>query len=243
MLRGIDISSWQEGIDLRDVIMSNGLDFVVVKATEGTGYVEDTCDYWVQTCISNDTLFGFYHFAFGGSNTPEDEATFFYEACTGYIGHGVPVLDIEKNTIPDWGNWCQRFVDRFHALSGVYPLIYCSSSQLYKFAGTQLPQTCGLWVAQYPYYAHGFDAIEYDDGSWPWAFVAVWQFTSQGRLEGYGYDLDLDYAYMDEEAWHKYADPEGTAAKPSDTGPIPVPVPADVHVFEDASMRVEVTLK
>jgi lysozyme len=238
MLKGIDISSWQDDIDLRSVIESNDLNFVVIKATEGSIYVESTCDYWVQTCKTMHKLWGFYHFAFGGSNTPEEEAEWFYANCFNYFGQGVPVLDIEKNTIDDWGTWCQRFVDRLHALSGVYPLIYCSSSQLGRFNGTQLPKTCGLWVAQYPYYAHGYDDIVYDDGCWPWEFVAVWQFTSQGLLDGYPHYLDLNYAYMDEEAWHKYADPEGNAES-GNTGTIVQPT----HVFDDESMHVEVTLK
>lgn len=243
MLKGIDISSWQDDMNLRDVIVKNDLDFVVVKATEGSSYVENTCDYWVQTCISNNTLWGFYHFAFGGSNTPEDEAQFFYDSCKNYFGHGIPILDIEKQSIENWGNWCQRFVDKLHALSGVYPIIYCSSSQMGRFSETQLPRTCGLWVAQYPYYAHGFDDIVYDDGVWPWAFVAMWQFTSHGILDGYGNYLDLDYAYMDREAWMKYANPDNVYTD-GNTQEMPIAGSTEKrHVFDNSDVHVEVTIK
>lgn len=235
MLRGIDISSWQTGINLREVILRNQLDFVIAKATEGTAFTE-ACDYWVQTCISNGTLWGFYHFARNG--VPEEEADYFYQATRNYFHEGLPVLDVECGQS---GEWVQRFVDRIHALSGVYPMIYTSTGYTDTFYGTQVPQTCGLWAAQYPYYAHGFDDIVFDDDIGPWAFCAMWQFTSQGFLEGYDSCLDLDYAYMDEEAWHKYCDPE--AADPDDTEEIPKPQPAGTHVFEDEAMRVEVTLK
>ena len=38
-MNGIDISAWQENIDLSKV----PCDFVIVKATEGTGYTSNRC--------------------------------------------------------------------------------------------------------------------------------------------------------------------------------------------------------
>lgn len=237
MLRGIDISSWQDDIHLRDVIINNSLDFVVIKATEGCAFVEKTCDYWVQTCISNDTLWGFYHFA--RHNEPEDEADYFYNACSNYFGHGIPVLDVETGQS---GDWCQRFVDRIHALTGVYPIIYTSTGNVESFYGTQIPNTCGLWAAQYPYYAHGFDDIEFDDSIAPWSFVAMWQFTSQGLLDGYSGYLDLDYAFMDAESWMLYANPNGIDEDKTSEIPIPT-VSENKHVFDDDYVHVEVSIK
>lgn len=236
MLRGIDISSWQEGINLRDVIVRNGLDFVVIKATEGTGFVEDTCDYWVQTCRSNGTLWGFYHFAC--HNEPEEEADYFYHACLNYFGEGIPVLDVETGQD---GQWVQRFVDRLHALTGVYPIIYMSTGYVETMYGTQVPSSCGLWAAQYPYYAHGFDDIEFSDTIAPWQFAAMWQFTSEGELDGYSGYLDLDYAFMDREAWGKYADPEGNAFTAGQTTQLPST--SSLHTFEDDKVRVTVEVK
>ena len=46
-MQGIDISGWQAGIDLGSV----PCDFAIVKATEGTGYVNPDCDRAVQQCI------------------------------------------------------------------------------------------------------------------------------------------------------------------------------------------------
>ena len=238
MLRGIDISSWQTGIDLRNVIVSNAIDFVVIKATEGCAFVEDTCDYWVQTCISNGTLWGFYHFA--RHNDPEEEARYFVRACEGYFGHGIPVLDTETGQT---GEWCQRFVDTVHALTGVYPIIYMSSNsgQRGKFEGTQVPSTCGLWEAFYPSAScTSFeDMPEYEGGTSPWAFGAMWQFTSNGRLAGYAYDLDLDVAWMDKEGWLLYADPEHEEAGNTSE----LPSAGNLHTFEDDAVKVTVEVK
>ena len=44
---GIDISNWQRGIDLSKV----PCDFVIAKATEGTGYVDKSCDGFIQQAL------------------------------------------------------------------------------------------------------------------------------------------------------------------------------------------------
>lgn len=238
MLRGIDISSWQTGIDLRNVILSNALDFVVIKATEGCAFVEATCGYWVQTCISNGTLWGFYHFA--RHNEPEEEARYFVNACEGYFGYGIPVLDTETGQT---GEWCQRFIDTVHALTGVYPIIYMSSNsgQRSKFDNTQIPSTCGLWEAFYPDAScTSFDDMpEYEGGCSPWAFGAMWQFTSAGKLTSYPHDLDLDVAWMDRDGWMLYANPERKELDVTTK----LPVTSELHTFEDGKVRVTVEVK
>lgn len=237
MLKGIDISSWQTGIQLREVILQNSLDFVVVKATEGCAFVEKTCDYWIQTCISNGTLFGFYHFA--RNNEPEAEADYFYNACEGYFGYGIPVLDTETGQS---GEWCQRFVDRLHALSGVYPIIYMSSNtaQREKFTFTTIPNTCGLWEAFYPsMLAMDFDTMPaYEGGTYPWDFGAMWQFTGTGKLKGYESYLDLDVAWMDADAWKKYAICDREIDNTTE-----LPVAGNIHTFEDDALKVTVEVK
>lgn len=57
MLNGIDISGWQGDIDLSKL----NFDFVIVKATEGTGYVNPYCDKKVQQAIKLGKKWGFYH--------------------------------------------------------------------------------------------------------------------------------------------------------------------------------------
>ena len=86
MLNGIDISSWQNGLQLS----TSDADFYVMKATEGTSYVDRCCDPWVQWCIDNGKPWGFYHFM--GKADPIAQADFFYENCKNYFGRGVPML-------------------------------------------------------------------------------------------------------------------------------------------------------
>ena len=91
-LKGIDISKWQTGIDLSKV----DCDFVIVKATEGIGYVDKSCDMLFQKALRLGKKLGFYHFARPTKNNdPVREADFFYENCKGYFGKAIPILDWE----------------------------------------------------------------------------------------------------------------------------------------------------
>ena len=194
----------------------------------------------MQEAIRCDLLWGFYHFA--RNNDPEKEAQFFYESCKNYFGKGIPVLDIETETIEDWGSWSQRFVDKIHAITGVYPVIYTSAAYVRRFVGTTIPQNCGLWIAGYPNETNtSFKperTLPYKIA--PWDIVAMWQFSSHGNLSGYYNLVDMDYAYMDSEGWMKYARGDGEIPK-DDTVEIPVPKP--IHHFENDSVIVDITVK
>lgn len=237
MLYGIDVSNWQAGLDVRKVTPS--IDFLIAKATEGIGYVDKCCDGFVQDSIKCDLLWGFYHFA--RNNDPSKEANYFYENCKNYFGKGIPVLDIESESIPDWGNWAQVFVDKIHAITGVYPIVYTSAAYLSRFVGTTVPQKCGLWIAGYP----TSETVDFKPerklpyGIDPWSIVAMWQFSSRGKVDGWNNLLDMDYAYMDSAAWMKYAKGDGVPADET----ADIPVPKKVHHMEDDKFIIDITEK
>lgn len=197
-MRGIDISNWQSGMDLSLV----DIDFCICKATEGVGYVDPTCDNFIQQCINNNILWGFYHFA--RENNPEDEAYFFYDNCKNYFNHGIPVLDYETTNYNNV-EWCEQFINKLHELSGVWCIIYTSASWCGQFEGSWIPEKCGLWVAGYPYTMTDWTDSDMPYNTYPFSIVAIWQFTSSLIIPGYWDKLDGDIAYMDKEAWMKYA--------------------------------------
>ena len=198
MLKGIDISNWQAGLIPHEL----GVDFCIAKATEGTYFVDPYCDEFIQDCISHGMLWGFYHFA--GTTNPVNEADFFINNTVGYDKQGIPVLDYEV-----WGEtaddvaWCEKFLKRYHDVTGVWPVLYISASHCADFAGSWVPEKCGLWVAGYPqdYWAYPDAEMPYSIS--PWEFCAIWQFTSGLQMKGWA--LDGDYAYMDRTAWGRYA--------------------------------------
>lgn len=191
----IDIASYQAGLDLRAAAAE--IDGVIIKVTEGTGYVNPSCDkHWGQARDAG-LLRGFYHFA--GNSNPVAEADYFMQHAAGYFGSGVPVLDWEGNQDVAWVN---AFVRRVHDVKGVWCWIYANP---WRFNQGGVEQNCMRWVAAYPEVssptfaqAEGWDAPSAD------GVVGAWQFASDGRLSCWGGNLDFDLFYGDAAAWAAY---------------------------------------
>lgn len=195
-MQGIDISAWQAGIDLMKV----PCDFVIVKATQGTWYVSESCDAQVQQAISLGKPFGFYHYV--GGDGAASEADFFVDNCAGYLGKGIPCIDWEEDDNAAWGNtdYLKQLVQRVIDRTGVKPLIYAPAGSFPWDVAQALD--CGTWVAQYAdNNATGYQDAPWNEGAYD---CAIRQYSSAGRLAGYNGNLDLDKAYMDADGWAKY---------------------------------------
>lgn len=212
MLKGIDISNWQAGLSI-DAIKSQ-IDFVIVKATEGTGLVDKQCDKFFQAANKAGLKLGFYHFARHADAAVEAE--FFYRNTKNYFGEAIPVLDWEDGQSVAWVN---KFVEKLHELSGVWCWVY---SNAWCFNQGTVNTNCARWIAGYP--KKGVTTFSYGlNNDMPYTvnngLVAAWQFTSSGRLSGYSGNLDLDVFYGDKAAWDRYAgakaSSDATEQKPS----------------------------
>lgn len=172
---------------------------VIVKATQGTYYISNTCNRQYTLAKSLGKKLGLYHYAGGGN--PATEAQFFIAQIKNYVGSAILILDWESYQNPAWGNtnWCCQFVNEVHRLTGVWPLIYCQESGLYQIANCA--NTCGVWVAKYA-------SMNWNSWTLPnmavssGAFQAItgWQFT--------GGDMDRSIFYIDGDAWDRMANPE-----------------------------------
>lgn len=212
-MNGIDISSWQRDINLSAI----KADFVIVKATEGIGYVDKSCDMLFQKALSLGKKLGFYHFA-RPTNDPIREADFFYENCRGYFGKGIPILDWESGNTSNV-TWAKRWLDRVYQLSGVKPVIYMSESVVNANNWSAVAAAdYGLWVAKYRDNNPDYNYNMANAGSRPhvkwWKFYCMWQWTSSGRLNGYNGNLDCDVFYGDQSTWDAYVGKSTSAAKP-----------------------------
>ena len=198
-MQGIDISNWQRGIDLERV----PCDFVIVKSTEGTTYVDPCCDGFVQQAIGLGKLWGFYHYVTGGH--PENEADFWVGQTSDYFRAGIPCVDWESGGNRAWGDtdYLRRFVQRVIDKTGVKPLVYASAGAFPWGVCKELG--CGAWVAQYASNsATGYQDSPWNEGAYS---CVIRQYSSAGRLAGYNGNLDLDKAYITAEQWHEFADP------------------------------------
>lgn len=218
-MNGIDISNHQAGLNLAAV----PCDFVICKATEGTNFVDKYCDGWVQKAISMGKPFGVYHFATGGSSGRQ-EAEFFYSNIKGYVGKGILILDWEANAVKKGVAYAKEFLDRLKELTGIKAMIYMSKSVCRKYDWSSVVSgDYGLWCAQYANNnPTGYQSDPWTDSkaTGAWKSMAMYQYTSHGRLSGYNGNLDLDIFYGDRNAWNAYATSSGSVA------PLPSPAPA-----------------
>lgn len=202
-MRGFDCASYQAGIDPSVV----PCDFVIVKSTEGTTYVNPDFKRLAEATIAAGKALGIYHYASGGNATAE--ANHMLDVADGYIGRAIFCLDWErvKNKLFESGQdaaWIDEFCGVIEGRVGSSCLVYISKS----FMG--LARGHKLWVAQYA----DMNPTGYRDNPWNEGAYdcAIRQYTSMGRIDGWDGDLDLDKAYMSREEWDAWAAGNGAPA-------------------------------
>ena len=207
-LNGIDIASYQAGIDLSVV----PCDFVIIKATQGTNYINPDYSRAYNQAIAQGKLVGIYHYATGVGATAE--ADYFVKYVGSRVNNAILVLDWENgsgvatNSAFNSVSYAKSWLDRVYQLTGVRPLIYMSKSVCNQFNWSSISKDYGLWVAQYANYNRtGYQTNPWTDnsgyGSWPGP--VIFQYSSSGLLNGWSGNLDLNVAYMDATTWKKYA--------------------------------------
>lgn len=210
-LNGIDIASYQAGIDLATV----PLDFAIVKATQGTGYTNPDYARAIGQVLGAGRLGGAYHYVSGGN--AQAEADHFVDVVGGNVGRVILAIDWEQGDNAAWGNtaYLDAVVNRVIERTGVKPLIYCSQSVVTSIASIASARDCGLWVAQYANMnPTGYQQRPWNEGAYA---CAIRQYSSAGRLDGWNGNLDLDKFYGDRAAWAAYATATATpTAAPTD---------------------------
>lgn len=212
-LQGIDVSSWQAGIDVSKV----PCDFVIEKVSQGVTYVNPDCDRVIQQCIKLGKCWGTYHYVDGSGAVAE--ADYYVDNIKGYLGRGILCIDWEGGSNRAWGNYTylETLVSRVIERTGIKPLIYVQASAYAPTAAVAQRHDCGLWIAQYAdMNATGYQDTPWNEGAYS---CAIRQYSSAGRLNGWNGNLDLDKFYGDANAWRKYAGASGAAT--------PAPKPVD----------------
>lgn len=202
-MNGIDISRWNP-VDLSKV----PCDFVIVKATQGTGYVSPTYKSQIAQADSLGKLLGVYHYA-STSGGAIAEAKHFLNTVKDYIGKAIMVLDWEGEQNSNFKNpeYALSWLRYVKQETGITPFIYMSKSVCRQYASVW-DASYPLWCAQYKnQQPSGYQENPWTDakGFGPWDSPLIFQYSSKGQLDGYSGNLDLDKAYINAELWKAYA--------------------------------------
>lgn len=211
-LKGLDISNRQGAAGFRLSQITEEFDFVYVKATGGTGYVDPYCDGYVQEAKSLGKKWGFYHFGDDGYGwNATVEAEWFLSNCANYFGEGMPILDWEMDSMSVAG--VNEFVRIVHDRTDVWPLIYANP---WRFNQGGVEPNCGRIIAAYPNVLRPTLDYALPDIPETQGLVACWQYCSDGLVQGAeNFYLDLDRFFGDADAWDAYVRGDRVVSAPS----------------------------
>jgi hypothetical protein len=129
----------------------------------------------------------------------------------------VLVLDCEAALAAraDVVSWCQRFMQRCHDRTGVWPLLYINLATLNAHDWSSVLNNCGLWIA-----AWNNDP----NATLTNKMYVMHQYTSSGSVPGINgrVDLDMWFGTLDQFKKYGYKSPVIQTPPPA---PAPVPVP------------------
>lgn len=188
---GADYSAYQDSV-FPDYADDSA---VVIKASQGTGYMSESYHDQVAAARRSGLLVGHYHYAGGGDANAE--AQYFMDAINGIWQRGdILVLDWEDGQNAIGGSsaaaaqWIDVFGQAVFNTLGAAIVLYCDLAHARGLAGRSLESKYPLWVAQY-WEPASRDRAHADPGaSWT---VFGWQWTST--------PIDRDVWYTTPDGW------------------------------------------
>ena len=172
---GIDVSHYQGEVDWKKV-KDTGVDFVYIKATEGSSYVDECFGKNKKQLEENEFTYGVYHF-FSFDSKAKDQAKHFIETVGDMKGKLVPVVDVEyygnkikhppkkKNVQKE----LQKMLDILEKEYGVKPMIYSTEPFYIKYLDGDFDDY-PLWVRNV-----------YFEPVHKWK---IWQYTDKYKMDG-----------------------------------------------------------
>lgn len=218
--KGPDISAWQGDIDIKS--LASQVDFFIFRGYAGRTK-DSKVDRNVKLAIESGKPYGLYIYSYAlNTAQAKEEAQRLIELANSYsVKPAFLCIDMEdadgykrkygmpsNQTLKDI---CTVEGEAFEN-AGYYAMVYASSSWFNN-------QLNGLtrfdkWIAHWPVSGGKQKGNATDSSGENANNCGIWQFTSQGKLNGYNGNLDMNYAYKD-----------FVLNKNGNTNPTPAPTP------------------
>jgi len=219
--KGPDISAWQGDIDIK--ALAAQVDFFIFRAYAGRSK-DSKVDRNVKLAIESGKPYGLYIYSYAlNTAQAKEEAQRMIALANSYsVKPAFLCIDMEdadgykrkygmpsNQTLKDI---CTVEGEAFEN-AGYYAMVYASSS----WFNNQLKGLTRFdkWVAHWPVSGGKQKGMETSPDGENANNCGIWQFTSDGRLNGYNGRLDMNYAYKD-----------FVLNKNGNTNPAPTPTPA-----------------
>lgn len=185
-IRGIDVSHYQGRIDWEQLrhafIKGTPVRFAIIKATEGSSYVDENFQQNFYDARENGFMRGAYHF-WSNTASARDQATFFTEHVSLQPGDLPPILDVERQPqdIRKFQESVLEWLSIMEQRYGAKPIIYSYLKFKEQYLNDPRFDDYPFWIAHYY-----VSRMEYQ-GAWKF-----WQHTDAGRLPGIRGYVDLN---------------------------------------------------
>jgi lysozyme len=184
-IRGIDISHYQGNIDW-NMLKEENIQFVYIKATEGSDFIDDKfTENWINA-LKNNYIVGAYHFYVACSSGLE-QADNFIKNVPKDSNSLPPVIDLEFKNVCNTNKTKSQIIseigDYIKTISihyGQEPIIYTTYEFYKEYFGGNL-KSDRIWIRDifcYPKLA---------EEHW-----VIWQYSNRGRLKGINSYVDLN---------------------------------------------------
>lgn len=174
--QGIDVSHYQGRIDWEEVATNKDIQFVYIKATEGSNLVDE---FYLRNLYGAKRVgipVGTYHF-FSPSASALVQLENFRSAVDPRQQDLIPIVDVEKagkGSIAQFQGRLKAFLDGVEKMFGVKPIIYTGVNFYAKYLEGKF-RGYKFMVARY---AEEFPGLSED------VPIVLWQFTQTGRANG-----------------------------------------------------------
>ena len=190
-VKGVDISYYQGNIDWS--VLSEGLSFVYMKATEGSGHKDIRFEENLAGARETELAVGAYHF-FSFESSGKTQAQNYINVVGKWDGMLVPAVDVEYYSgaydasfeeldKEEIRTQLQSLLDELEAYYGCKPVIYTTMTAYRNLLCGEFEEY-PLWIRNV-YYQPVLSGRN-------WSF---WQYNDKGILEGYSGEekyIDLD---------------------------------------------------
>lgn len=200
-VRGADVSHYQGAIDW-PVLAGQDLDFVYIKATEGSSHTDERfLENW-EAAKETGLKVGAYHF-FSFDSPAETQLDHFTEVVPDWPGMLPPAVDFEfygdkRSNPPEVLKACGQLeimVRGLEAVYGVKPVIYATEETYHAYLEGRFEEW-PLWIRNV--------VTKPSIGKREWLF---WQYTNRARLKGYEGEepyVDMNVFAGTEEEWSRW---------------------------------------